>query len=222
MPADVLHRSTGLAGLTAVGLFLAGNALWGFEQPSPEATAATLVAFYEDTSGRIVAGGLISLSSIALFAVFACGLRRVLLDHGAGEPLADLALAGAVLGLVPGIGAETVNLAAALRAGDGGLDGPLALALFDVSYVLGSYALGPGFGVFALGVSAAALRRPALLPRPVAIAGLVIAAALITPLAAVTIGEYTVVLPFVLAVAVGVRLVANTAPGVAQGNRVVG
>ena len=201
-----MERMAGACGVGAVVLFSAGNALWAFEQPAPDATGATVVGFYETASERIVAGGLLSLTSIALFAVFAVALRRVLLDRGAGELLADAVLAGAVLGLAPGLGAESINAAAALRAGDGQLDESLALALFDVSYVLGSYAIGPGFGVFTLALSAAALRDPGLLPRWAAVAGLVVGVALVTPLAAATIGEYTVAPAFLVAAFVAGRL----------------
>ena len=201
-----VRRWTGVAGLASFVLFGAGNVLWAFEQPAPDAAGAAVVRFYETASDRIVAGGLIRLTSIAVFAVFAVALRRVLLDRGAGELLADAVLAGAVLGLAPGLGAESINAAAALRAGDGQLGEPLALALFDVSYVLGSYAVGPGFGVFTLALSAAALRDPALLPRWAAVAGLVVGAALVTPLAAVTLGEYTVGPAFLIAAFVAARL----------------
>ena len=91
------------------------------------------------------------------------------------------------------------------------LSEPLAAALFDVSYVLGSYAIGPGLGLLAGALSLAALRSPALLPRRLAVAGLVVAAALVTPLAAVTIGEYTAGPPLVIVAAVGSRLLRGAA-----------
>jgi hypothetical protein len=212
-PSQV-RRWAGAAAVAAVVLFAAGNALWAFEQPQPGASAATLLDFYGTASDRIVIGALLSLVSIAVFAVFAAALRRVLLDHGAGDPLADVAFAGVLLGLAAGLGAETINMAAALRAGDEELTAPLALALFDISYVLGSYAAGIGFGLLMLAVSAAALRSPSLLPRRLAILGLVIGVASITPLAALTIGEYTVGPPFLVVLVLGVRLLRGgaTAP----------
>jgi hypothetical protein len=155
--------------------------------------------------------------AVVLFAVFACALRRVLLDHGSGGLFADLALAGTLLGITPGPEAETVNLAAALRAGDEQLSEPLAATLFDVSYVLGSYAIGPGLGLLAAALGLAALRSPGLLPRPLALAGLVVAAALVTPRAGATIGEYTAAPPLVLVVAVGSRLLRGAARPPGQG-----
>ena len=199
-----------MSALAAVGLFSIANALWAFEQPAPDASAATIVEFYESASTRIVVGGLLSLVSIGLLVVFACFLRRVLIERGAGELLADLAFAGALLGAAPGLGAETVNAAAALRAGDGRLTEPLALALFDVSYVLGSYAVGIGFGLMTIAIGVAALRDPALLPRPLAIAAVAIGAATFLGLAALTIGEYTVAPAFVLVAILGVRLLRAT------------
>ena len=204
------------AGLTAIGsvvLFSIANALWAFEQPAPGSSAATIVDFYSDASGRIAVGGLLSLLAMGGFLVFACLLRQVLLDDGVERVLADAVLAGAVLGIAPGLGAETVNLAAAQRAGDGELTAPLALALFDISYVFGSYATGIGFGVFTLALGAAALRRPALLPRWLALAGLVLGVLLVTSIVALLIGEYTVGPPFVLVVVLGVRLLRAPVAG---------
>jgi hypothetical protein len=90
--------------------------------------------------------------------------------------------------LITGLGAETINMAAALRAGDGELTGPLAQALFDTSYVLGYNAAGVGLGLLALATGAAALRARALLPRWLAVVGLVLGAALLTPLSQYVLG----------------------------------
>jgi hypothetical protein len=209
---DRVDRWTGLTALAAVGLFTVANALWAFEQPAPDASAATIVAFYDDASGRIGVGALLSLLSIAILVAFAALLRSVLVDRGHHRVLGDLVLAGTLLGAAPGLGAETVNLAAAHRAGDGQLTEPLALALFDVSYVLGSYAVGPGFGLFAIALGLAALRDPGLLPRWLALAALVIGALLATSVVAVVIGEYAVAPAFVVVVAVGLRRLRGAGP----------
>jgi hypothetical protein len=129
-------------------------------------------------------------------------------DAGASAPeliafytdLSDriVAVGGILLGLAAGLGAESVNLAAAVRAGDGELTESLALALFDISYVFGSYATGIGFGVATLATGVAALRSRVLLPRPLAGAAVVIGLAMITPLAGYLLGEYTVAPCFVL------------------------
>ena len=56
--------------------------------------------------------------------------------------------------MAAGIGAESINMAAALRAGDGTLTEPVATALFDVSYMFGSYAAGVGFGLLTVAIGA--------------------------------------------------------------------
>jgi hypothetical protein len=196
----------GAGAVVAVVLFAAANALWAFEQPAPTSSAAAIVDFYDREAGRIAVGGPLSLLSLAIFGAFGCAIRGVLLDRGAPRLLADLALAGTVLALAPGLGAETVNLAAAHRAADGALTEQLALALFDVSYVLGSYAVGPGFGLLMLALGAAALRDPWLLPRPVALVAVALGVALVTPLAAILAGEYAAGPPFLVVAALGLRL----------------
>jgi hypothetical protein len=172
---------------TAV-LFAGANALWAFEMPERGAAGPELLDFYGDLSGRIVAGALLSLISIATFVVFASALRSVLIELDGDELLANIAFGGALLGLAAGIGAETINMAAAMRAGDGELTEPLAQALFDISYVLGYNAAGIGIGLLTLATGAAALRARALLPRWLAVVGLGLGGALLTPLSQYVLG----------------------------------
>jgi hypothetical protein len=213
------YRSSGLprahrwAGLSAVGtavLFASANALWGFEQPGPEASGPELLSFYGDLSGRIVVGALLSLISIAMFVVFASALRGVLIELEGDELLANVAFGGAILGLATGLGAETINMAAALRAGDGQLTGPLAQALFDISYVLGYNAAGIGIGLLTLSIGAAALRAKAMLPRWLAVVSLALGAALLTPLSHYVLGP-----SFLLLLVLGVLLLRGSAVPVA-------
>jgi hypothetical protein len=194
-----------------VAVFTIGNALWAFEQPEPGAGGPELVGFYEELSERIVVGGLLSLVSIAIFVVFASALRSLLAGLERDGLLANLAFGGTLLGLAAGLGAETINMAAALRAGDGELSETLAQALFDISYVLGSYGVAPGFGLLALAIGAAALRTPALLPRWLAVAAVVLGALLITPLGPYALGESTVVPAGALVLVIGVRLLRRPA-----------
>jgi hypothetical protein len=215
------YRSSGLprahrwAGLTALGtavLFASANALWGFEQPGPEASGPELLSFYGDLSGRIVVGALLSLISIAMFVVFASALRGVLIELEGDELLANVAFGGAILGLATGLGAETINMAAALRAGDGQLTGSLAQALFDISYVLGYNAAGIGIGLLTLSIGAAALRAKAMLPRWLAVVSLALGAALLTPLSHYVLGP-----SFLLLLVLGVLLLRGSAvPAVAS------
>ena len=205
------HRWAGISALSAFVVFSAANAIWALEQPAPGASAAELIDFYTDLSTRIVAGGLASLFSIAIFVVFASALREILIELEDGALLANAAFGGTILGLAAGIGAESVNLAAALRAHDGELTEPLALALFDISYVFGSYATGIGFGVATLALGVAALRSGALLPRWLAVVAVVIGLAMVTPLAGYALGEYTVAPSFVLFAVLGLRLLRGSA-----------
>jgi hypothetical protein len=200
------QRWTGVSGLAGFVVFTVGNALWALDQPAPDAPAAELVAFYTDASGRIVAGGLISLLSIAIFVVFAAGLRAVLAELDGDGLLADAAFGGLLVGLAAGIGAESINVAAALRAGDDALTEDLALALFDVSYMFGSYGAGIGFGVATLALGVATLRSGTLLPRWLAAAAIAIGIAMVTPLFGVVLGEWTVGPSLLLFAVLGVLL----------------
>jgi hypothetical protein len=200
------HRWAGLSAIVTVALFAVANALWAFEQPDRGASGTELVDFYSDASGRIVAGALLSLVAIAIFVVFASALRSVLAELEGDELLANVAFGGALLAMATGIGAETINMAAALRAGDGELTGSLALALFDSSYVLGYNAAGVGIGLIALAAGAVALRTGLLLPRWLAIVSLAAGAALITPLSRYLLGP-----SFLLLLAVGVLVLRGSA-----------
>lgn len=199
------HRWAGLSAIGAVVLFAAGNALWAFDQPDRGASAPELLGFYGDLSTRIVAGALLSLISIAIFVVFASALRSVLVELEGDELLANVAWGGALLGMAAGVGAETINMAAALRAEDGELTGALALALFDSSYVLGYNAAGIGIGLLVLATAAAALRARALLPRWLAVVGLALGVALLTPLSRYVLGP-----AFLLLLALGVLVLRGS------------
>ena len=197
--------------MSAFAVFSAANAIWAFEQPAPGSSAAELIDFYTDLSTRIVVGGLASLFSIAIFVVFASALRTVLAELEEDGVLANAAFGGTILGLAAGLGAESVNLAAALRADDGELSEPLALALFDISYVFGSYATGIGFGVATLAIGVAALRSGALLPRWLGFVAVVTGISMVTPLAGYALGEYTVAPCFVLFAVLGLLLLRGSA-----------
>ena len=204
-----LRRSDRWAGLSAVAtavVFAGANALWAFEMPERGASGSELVDFYDDLSGRIVAGALLSLISIATFVIFASAFRSVLVELEGDELLANIAFGGSLLGMAAGVGAETINMAAALRAGDGELTQPLAQSLFDTSYVLGFNAAGVGIGLLALATGAAALRAGALLPRWLAVVALALGVALLTPLSQWSLGP-----SFVLLLVLGVLLLRGSA-----------
>ena len=216
-PLGGLSRAQRWAGVSGVGtavLFAGANALWAFEQPDPGASAPELLDFYRDLSGRIVAGALVSLISIATFVVFASALRSVLIGLEGDELLANIAFGGALLGLAAGIGAETINMAAALRAGDGTLTSSLALTMFDISYVLGYNAAGIGIGLLTLATAAAALRARALLPRWLAVVSMGLGVALLTPLSRYALGP-----SLLLLLALGLLLLRGPAVPVAHPDR---
>ena len=176
------RRATGLAGLAVAVLFAAGNALWALDQPKGGASAQKIVSFYSHNSDGIVAGGSISLVAIALFVVFASGLRAILREHEDGDVLATTAFGGALLAMAAGLGAESLNMVGGLRAGEGKLTQSLGQALFEISYVLGYNAAGVGIGIVLVAGAVVALRARALLPRPLALAVLVAGLAFLTPL----------------------------------------
>jgi hypothetical protein len=176
------RRVTGAAGLAVAALFIAGNALWAIEQPQAGASARQIVAFYTHTSGRIIAGASVSLVAGALFVLFAAGLRAILDDVADDGVLGTTAFGGALLAVATGLGAETINMAGALRAEHGQLSAELGRALFEISYVLGYNAAGVGVGILILAVAAAALRARSLLPRGLALVLIVVGLAFLTPL----------------------------------------
>jgi hypothetical protein len=176
------HRATGLAGLGAVVLFGVGNALWVLDQPEAGAPAREVVAFYADNSTGIIAGASLSLLAIALFVLFASGVRAILREHEGDDLLATAAFGGVLISMAAGLGAETINMVGALRAGDGSLTPELGRTLFEISYVLGYNGAGVGIGVLLLATAAVGLRARALMPRWLALALIVIGLAFLTPL----------------------------------------
>ncbi len=110
------RRLTAIAGLSVVVMFGAGSALWAFEQPDPGTPPTEIAAFYADNSGEIVAGASLSLVAIAVFGLFASGVRAILREHEGDDLLATTAFAGALVVMAAGLGAETINMAGALRA----------------------------------------------------------------------------------------------------------
>lgn len=209
-PADLelprSHRFAGWSALATALLFGTANALWVLDQPAFGASAQQLVGFYRHGSGRIVTGALLSLVSLALFIAFASAFRAVLVELEADELHANMAFGSVLVVVAAGFGAETINMAAAARAGDGRLTGTLAQALFETSYVLGYNAAGIGLGVLGIAVGAAALRARALLPRWLAVLAIGLGVLLLTPLS-----RYLLGVGFLLVGILGVRLLRGAA-----------
>ena len=194
-----LQRLVGWSGLAVVALFGGGSALWAFDAPRPGASKREIVAFYERAARRIQAGAGMSLFAIALFMLFASGMRRRLAQAEGDDVLATTAFAGALLGTGAGLGAETINLAGALRARDGSLSGELARSLYETANVLGYDAAGVGVGTFAAATATVALRTGAVLPRPLAVVTGLTGLALMTPLSRVVLGPGVLLLGVIAA-----------------------
>jgi hypothetical protein len=203
------RRTTGLAGLGAAVLFGVGNALWAFDQPDAGAPVRVIVAFYTDTSARIIAGGSLSLLSVTLFVLFASGVRAILREHEGDDLLATAAFGGALLLVASGLGAETLNMVGAWRADDGQLTPELGRALFEISYVLGYNAAGVGIGILLLAIAVVALRVRALMPRWLAILLLVVGLAFVTPLS-----QFLLAPSILLLALASVQLLRASAPNV--------
>lgn len=201
------RQVTGLAGLGVAVLFVVGNALWAFEQPDAGASAPEIVAFYTDNSGWIVAGGSLSLLAVALFVLFASGLRAILREHEGDDLFATAAFGGALLLVAAGLGAETLNMVGAWRATEGQLTPGLGRALFEISYVLGYNGAGVGIGILLLATAAVALRAGALMPRWLALLLSVVGLAFLTPLS-----RFLLAPSILLLVVASVRLLRNEAP----------
>lgn len=176
------RRITGLAGLGVVALFGVGNALWAFEQPDAGAGVDEIVSFYTGTSTEIIVGGSLSLFAIALFVLFASGVRAILRRHEEDGLFASAAFGGALLAMAAGLGAETLNMVGASRADAGQMTPELGRALFEISYILGYNGAGVGIGIFSVAIAVVALRSRALLPRWLAFLLLALGIAFITPL----------------------------------------
>ncbi len=205
------RRVTGFAGLGTAILFGLGSALWAFDQPSAGAPAREVVAFYADTSTGIAVGGSLSLFAVALFVFFASGARAILREHEGEDLFATAAFGGAILLVVAGLGAETINMVGAFRAEDGQLTPELGRALFEISYILGYNAAGVGIGIVALAVAAVALRSKTLMPRWLALLLLVAGLAFITPLSRFLLGPAVLLLAVVSA-----TLLRAPSPGAAS------
>jgi hypothetical protein len=176
------RRCAAWSGAITAALFAIGSLIWALDMPEDGTAATVVVDFYRDTADRIVVGGSLSLLAVAAFVFFVAALRRVLLDAGGSDVLATSAFGGAVLGMAAGIGAETINMAAALSAREGVLDHALARSLFEASQALGASATGVGMGVFSLAAGLDVLRT-SVLPRWLALAMLVVGLVLLSPLA---------------------------------------
>lgn len=204
-----VRRVTATSGLVAAILFGAGNALWAFDQPPFGAPTHQILAFYRSDSALIVAGATLSLISFVPFTLFATGLRDVLRGGGADgtdDLLAASALAGGIVLVAAGLGAETINLVGAQRAAAHELTRPLGEAVFEISYVLGYPAAGVGAGIMLLGAGAVFVRGKPIGRQARGISLLVAGICFLTPLARFLVA------PAVVLLAVASALLLRAAP----------
>jgi len=198
-------RITRLSGTAVAVLFGGGSAIWGLGMPNAGAPVAEVLQFYDERYARIIVGASLSLLAIAAFVLFAAALRRVLTERSGDDVLPTAAFGGAVLMAAAGLGAETINLTAALRAREDELGRDLGQALFEISQILGSTASGVGLGVFGLATGAAALRGNLALPRWVSVLLIVVGILVLSPLGHVNevAGAGLVVMSAVIAIGIG-------------------
>jgi hypothetical protein len=183
-PRDSLARYAPLSGLAVFVLFAVGNLLWSIDIPATDAPGGERAAVDEDRSTRIIVGASLSILAVVLFVWFSALLRdRLELelgDRGAGLPMA--AFGGAILAFSVGLGAETINMAGAMRAAsDGGIGPDAAQAYFDISQVLGFNAAGVGLATLIAATAVASLRGSQILPRALAVPALILALTLLVP-----------------------------------------
>jgi len=178
-----LDRVAPLSGLIFAVLFGAGNAIWAFDQPARGAGTGEIVSFYESTSTEILIGGSMSIVSVVFLVWFGAVVRERLIaaegSERSGMPL--LAFAGTAIAAAVGLGAETINMAGALRAADGQLSGATAQIYFDVSYAFGGPAAGVALAMVALPTALTALRTGRVVPSWSAWLALLLGLALLTP-----------------------------------------
>jgi hypothetical protein len=190
-------------GVAAATLFAIGNAIWAIGMPTAGARVSEILAFYEQRSTRIVVGGSLSLLALAVFLWFAAAVRQVLNARGSADFLTTAAFGGAVVTTALGCAAESLNMTAAFRAGDGQLGADLAQVLFEVTQDFGSVQSGLGLALFATGIAAASLRTGALARwRCYLLLGAAIV--LLTPLGRLNIVPGILLIVIALTVAIGV------------------
>jgi hypothetical protein len=166
----------GVLGLVSMALLLASlatSAALGGTFPSPYGDPALIAAHFATQPDAVLAGGVLLFASSVPLAIYAATASARLRQLGVTAPGATIALAGGLLasGALAASGLLSWTLARpAVREA-----GPLVRALADLTFLSG----GPTHVVF-LGLLVAGVAVPGLLvgllPRPLAVAGLVIAA----------------------------------------------
>jgi hypothetical protein len=204
-PRDSFTRFAPLSGLAVFALFAVGNLLWSIDIPATDAGGAELASFYEDRSTQIIVGASLSILAVVLFVWFSALLRdrleAELGDRGASLPTA--AFGGAILAFTVGLGAETINMAGALRAAsDEGISPGAAQAYFDISQILGFNAAGVGLATLIAATSVATIRGSRILPPGLVVPALILAVTLLIPV----VVRFTLLLAILLLPLYSIRL----------------
>lgn len=204
-PRDSFTRFAPLSGLAVFALFAVGNLLWSIDIPATDAGGAELASFYEDRSTQIIVGASLSIVAVVLFVWFSALLRdrleAELGERGASLPTA--AFGGAILAFTVGLGAETINMAGALRAaGDGGIGPDAAQAYFDISQILGFNAAGVGLAALIAATSVATMRGSRILPPGLVVPTLILSVTLLIPV----VVRFTLLLAILLLPLYSIRL----------------
>ncbi|MCW2547639.1 MAG: hypothetical protein JWN96_2099 [Mycobacterium sp.] len=177
-PGQPRQRGPSLPGLAAVStaLLVAGlivSAALGGVVPSPFAHAATIQHYFLAHPDAAKASGILNFVSAVPLAIFACTASSRLRGLGVTAPGATIALGGGLLsaGALSLSGLLTWTLSQpAVRT-----DPALVRALHDLGFVSGGTAHVVFLGLLIAGIAVPGLIL-GLLPRPLALAGLVIAA----------------------------------------------
>jgi hypothetical protein len=178
MTTDPLQRLLPLSGVVFSGILATGLVLTSGE-PDDSASRADTYAYWHSHHGLQLVSSLILIPLGVLFLIaFAAELRRALRSGEAGEAVySPIALAGGIAAAV-GLGVTgTLGAAVATAAHHGDVGATYTLAQ------LHSYDWVPwmaGFGVLLLASGIGGLRTRAL-PRPLAIVGVVLGLACLTP-----------------------------------------
>lgn len=178
-----IRRIAPLSGLAFAVLFGVGSGLWAFDQPSRGAGTGEILEFFENASTPILVGGTLSVGSLVFLVWFGAVLRERLdaADDSGGSGLPLVAFAGALLLGAVGLGAETINMAAALSAKDGQLTGEAAQIYFDLTYAFGAHGAGIAIAVMVLPVGITVLRTGRVLPLWAGWLAVVLGVVLLTP-----------------------------------------
>jgi hypothetical protein len=164
--------------LAAISLLLliagiASSAALGGVFPSPFGDAAAIQRYFAEQSDAVLASGFFAFASAVPLAIYAATASSRLRTLGVTAPGATIALAGGLISSamlsLSGLVQWVLSRSAVVT------DAPLVRALQDLSFLTGGVAHVVFLGLLIAGIAVPTLLLK-LLPRPLAVTGLVIAA----------------------------------------------